>query len=637
MAIFSDLKYNQYVPQYVGAPLDEYLHAANAVQDRYNQVNEGYSVINELADTLPTSPLKEDEELKSQLLGHVNKSIESAAQRGNFDEMQNEMRMLARQYSKQAAPLKENLSRYQAAEKSITSSELPKQHQAYLLSQLRSKQGVTYDEAGMPNYLQADPFAENVDLSKSYNDFINDYKSDKFSGPIKAVYDRNGLVEYYTNQNNERVDPNQVMNDLLGVAANDSKLRSFILQDAASNGVSIQTAEQFQEYAMPLMASYANKAGFDKSDVDWKLGEAGSFRSKQKEDEMTGGFSFDMMFGVPAKQGTATPSDLRSTRDGLTKQRTTINESYGRWLDATGVDPLTGISKDGKDYKDELNAWNAQLDAVDSQKWELDKIEQDAKIDAGLPANYTPSQKVLDQAQLAYDNAMNLQPRDAKTGIESRSESQKRSEAIAAYNKVVDNSNDPNLRAYQTALAKNAKDKTENRGITTFPKSVRSELDVIGNMVVANPTGFVKAKDAATGKELETLEGYGNAVQNVGWDVVNGKVELIYGTGGLDDKGNFVPSGKKVTITAPPEMEAQLIKKGILDPVDLEIQKQIGDNGGQVKIGNLRANVEIRRNAQNAPTETVVVLNNGRSRKAFPSKGDAIKFINNLAKIQNGN
>lgn len=636
MPIFSQLKYNNYVPQYVGAPLDEYFKSATAIQDRYNQVQEGYSLINELADTLPVSPLKNDQDLKMQLMTDVNRSIEEAAKKGNFDQMQNEMRMLAKNYSKRATPIKENLARYQAAEKAISESELPKQHQAYLLNQLRSKEGLKYDENGLPSYINPDPFAENVDLTKAYNDFINDYKSDKGTGPIRAVYDKNGLVDYYVNQNNEYVDPNQVMNDLNNLALNDPKMRAFILQDAASNGISIDSPEKFVEYATPLMSSYANKAGFNKTDLDWKLGEAGGYRAKKKEDEMTGGFTFDLMFGVPAREGTATPSDLRNTRQGLDSQRQSVNDNYGRWLKETGVDPSTGLNKDGVNFKDELALWNAQLDEVDAQKWELDKIEQEARIDAGLPATYQPPQAVIKEAQDAYEKEYRGRFY-GKVGADLRPEAEKKAAAQKAYNDVIDKSNDPSLKAYRNALAKNAKDRTENKGVTTFPKSVRAELDVIGTSVIANPTGFVKANDAATGKELTNLEEYGTQVQNVGWTTENGKTVLIYNTGNSDNKGNFISSGKKIKITAPPEMEAEFIKKGILDPVDLEIQRQMGPNGGTVKVGNLTADVQIKRNAQNTPSAVTVVLNNGRTRKSFTSEGEAIKFINNLAKLRNGN
>ena len=195
MPLFSQLKYNNYVPQYVGMPLNEFHQASTAIQDRYNRVSEGYSLIGELADTLQTSPLAGDKEAKRQLMATVSGKIEEAAKRGDFDTMQNEMRKLAKDYAKQSTPIKENLARYQSAEKAIVESELPKNHKTYLLSQLRSKEGLTYDDDGLPQYLLPDPIAENVDLREVYEKFINDYKSDKaHNGIYQKIDPKTGLL-----------------------------------------------------------------------------------------------------------------------------------------------------------------------------------------------------------------------------------------------------------------------------------------------------------------------------------------------------------------------------------------------------------------------------------------------------------
>lgn len=639
MPIFSQLKYNNYVPQYVGAPLDEYLHASSAIQNRFDQTAQGYSLVGELTDQLQASPLAGDTEAKRQLTDYVNKSIEDAAKRGNFDQMQNEMRSLARQYSKRAAPIKENLTRYQAAEKAITESKLPQSHQAYLLQNLRSKPGLRYDEYGQPQFLTPDPFAENVDLREVYEKYINDYKSDKYPGGIRAVTDPNtGLVEYYSNTTNERVNGNEVRQGLQALALSDPKVQQFILQDAAANNIPIQTGQEFIQYAGPLMEAYTQKAAFNKQDIDFKLGEAGSFRTKKKEDELGEGYTFDLNWTTPAREGVATPSDLRKSAETLTQQRQTINDQYTRFLMNNGdpIDPLTGMSKSGVDYSDEVDLYNQQLDAVDANKWELQEIEAQAKRDAGLPSNYQPSQETLNKAQQAYDSYM-LQTSEAysRSGA-TMSEPARREGAQRAYNRVIDQSSDPSLKAYRASLAKNAKDRTDVRGITTFGKAARAEMDVIGDRVLAGEYGFVKAKDVATGKELENVSEYGDAVQNLGWAVDNGQVQLVYRTGTMD-KSNFVPNNQKISIDAPPELTEHLIKKGYIDPVDLDISKQIGSFGGHVKLGNLEADVEIKRNAQNAPADVVVVFDTdkGKVRKAYPSIGAAIKVLNNASRYGN--
>jgi hypothetical protein len=639
MPLFSELKYNNYVPQYVGAPLDEYLRASTAVQDRYNQVQEGYSLLGELSESLQTSPLEGDREAKKALLSNVTGKINEAAARGDFDQMQNEMRSLAKEYAKQATPIKENLSRYQAAEKAIASSELPKHHQQYLLSQLRSKKGLTYDQDGMPQYLQADSFAKNVDLKGVYEKFINDYKSDKAPNGVYQVKDPvTGLVEYYANNTNERVDADEVRQGLQLLAWSDPEVQQFILQDAQASGVEIKNAGDFLNHAAPLMEAYTQKAAFNKKDLEFKLGEAGNYRAKQKEDEIGSGYTFDINWGIPAKQGVASPTDLRNSGKALGSQKQSINDEFGKFLKNNGdtIDPLTGLSKSGVDYSDEVSLYNQKLDQVDAQKWELSEIEQAAKRDAGLPNNWTPNEQVLREAEKAYHQAytagMASSSRDGGTTEEQRKEAAQR-----AYEKALDQSSDPSMKAYRTALKKNAKDRTDVRGVTTFGKGARSEMDMIGNRIIAGEWGFVKAKDIATGRELTELNEYGTMTENLGWTTDNGEVQLVYKTGEADKHGNFVPSQNKVSIQAPPELTQHLIKKGYIDPLDLDISRQIGSFGGNVRIGNLAADVEIKRNAETGPSNVTVVLNDGKKRVAFPSTGAAVKFLNNLAKSVNGN
>lgn len=633
MPIFSQLKYNNYVPQYVGAPLDEFLASSSAVQGRYNQVQEGYSLIGELADTLQTSPLEGDKSMKSQLLNQVNASIEDAAKRGNFDQIQNEMRFLAKQYAKQAAPIKENLSRYQAAEKAISESKLPKTHQQYLLQSLRSKPGLSYDEVGNPSYLQPDTFAENVDLREVYEKYINDYKSDKYPGGIRAVTDpQTGLVEYYSNTTNELVDANEVQAGLQRVALFDPKVQDFIIQDAAANGVQITNGQQFLDYATPLMQAYTDKAAFSKVDTDFRLGHA----DEARKDDMGGGFTFPINWGVPAREGTTTPSDLRKSLKGLDESRSVKNDEFGRFIKERQIDPLTGKSVDGVDYSEDVALYNQQLDAIDAQKWELQEVEANAKKDAGLPANWVPSEKAIKEAEIAYQEAANP---IGRTGSEFPYTPEERAKmGQEAYEKSLDNSNDPSLKAYRTALKKNAQDRTDVRGITTFGKNTRAEMDIIGDRLISGESGAIRGKDLATGREIENLSEYGTAVQNLGYGIENGQLQLVYKTGERNPKnGDFIPSQHKISVNAPPELVSKLVEKKIIDPADLDISKQIGQFGGRVQVGNLQADVEIKRSAETGSADVVVVLNNGKKRVAFPSQGAAIKFINNLAKTVNGN
>ncbi len=641
MALFNQLQYNQHVPQYVGAPLDEFYNASSAVQQRYDKNAEGYSLIGELADSLQTSNLAGDKAAKAEILDHVNRSIEEAAKKGNFDMMGNEMRMLAKQYSKKATPIKENLARYQSAQKEILDSKLPQNHQNYLLSRLNSNPGLSFDEDGNPQYLQADPFAENVNLPEIYEKYINDYKSDKAPEGIHQVKDPNtGLVEYYSNNTNERVDSNEVRSGLQRLAFYDPKVQQFVLQDAAANGVELRDANDFVEYASPLMEAYVDKAAFNKKDIDFKLGSAEEYRKKQLEDREGEGYTFNINWGVPARQGVASPSDLRKSTTSLTSQKQSINDEFGKFLKNNGdsIDPNTGKSKSGIDYSDEVALYNQKLDTIDSQKWELQEVEAQAKIDAGLSANYIPNEKVINEAQKAYD-AQLLDNTDSNGRFRDPRPIERRYEdATKAYNDVLDSSNDPDLKAYRSALAKNAKDRTDVKGITTFGKAARSEMDLIGNRLIAGDWGFIKGTDVATGRELENLAEYGTATQNIGWTTNNGEIELVYQTGNTD-KGNFIPGTKKIKVTAPPELRSHLVEKGLINPIDLEISRQIGSTGGRVKIGNITADVEIKRASQTSPSEVVVIFDTtqGKVRKAYPSQGAAIKVLSQLANRNNGN
>ncbi|NCX56570.1 MAG: hypothetical protein EBW87_05160, partial [Burkholderiaceae bacterium] len=367
-------------------------------------------------------------------------------------------------------------------------------------------------------------------------------------------------------------------------------------------------------------------------------------------EEENPGYTFDMYFGVPAKAGVASPSDLRNTASQLEINKSDLNDEITRWRNTVerSLGKITTKQVNGKtryyagttDITEEYDLYNDRLDGIEAQKWELNEIESQAKLDAGLPPNYTPNQKVLDEAQAAYDLHMqNSSAAYTKSGFDQGTLEERQRGAQYAYNKVIDNSNDANLRAYRAALAKNAKDRTDVRGVTTFSKAVRPEMDRIGNQLIASTSGILKARDIATGKELTDLEDYGTAVENIGWDINKGELELVYKTGEKNKSGDFVPSNKTVSITAPPELVTQLVKKGIVDPVDLEISKQIGDFGGKVKLGNFDATIEIKRNAQTGPIPYVVTVetDQGPYRVAFSSKGKAIKFINQAAKTYNGN
>lgn len=636
MPLFSELKYNNYVPQYVGMPLNEFAVASGAVQDRYNQVREGYSLVGELADTLQTSPLSADKDVKRQLVADVQSRIEEAAKRGDFDTMQNEMRKLAKDYAKKARPIQENLARYSAAEKAIMESKLPQQHISYLRNQLGQTPGLSFDEDGIPTYSQFPTFAENVDLREVYEKYINDYKSDKAPNGIRAVMDQNtGLVEYWANGTNEKVNPDEVMAGLQTIAATDPKVRAFIRQDAASVGKQLTTSQDFFNHANPLMAAFAEKAGFNKGELQFRVGEAGRARAKAAEDKL-GGLTFDALFGQPAKEGTASPNDLRKTRESLDQAWASKQDEYGKWLTQNQVDPMTGLSKNGQNYRQELDMYNQQLDAIDAQKWELDRVEADARKDAGLPATWTPPKDVIAKAEKAYNDAIQSITNAYVAQDLENPYNQAELDKIGkeAYNKSIDNSNDANTKAYRTALAKNAQSRTVVKGMTTFGKAATAELERIGDSIIAGTAGTVGATDMSTGLPIDNLQDYGSVVKNPMWTVDNdGKLVLVYETGTMD-KTNFISSNKRIKITAPPELEKQFVEKKILDPLDLSIMRQVPQ--GKVKIGKLNAQFLTKRAAELGPAETVVVLEDG-SRQAFMSQGDAVKFLSSLARVVNGN
>jgi hypothetical protein len=637
MALFSQLKYNNYVPQYVGMPLNEFMGASTAVQNRYDQIRENYSLVGELADTLQVSPLDTDRDVKRQLITDVQAKIDEAAKRGDFDTMQNEMRKLAKDYAKKAQPLTENLNRYSAAEKAIMESKLPQSHISYLRNQLRQSPGLSFDEFGVPNYSQFNSFAENVDLREVYEKYINDYKSDKApQGVRKEFDDETGLVEYFAIGSNEKVDSGEVLAGLQLVALQDPKVQDFILQDAAANGQQIKTNEDFLNYSAPLMAAYAEKAGFNKQDLQIRVGEAGRARAKSAEDK-SGGLTFDFMWGEQAKAGTASPQDLRQSRETLEQQRESVNDEYTKFLSNNGdpIDPLTGISRSGQNYRELTDRYSQQLDGIDAQKWELDKVEADAKTDAGLPLNWTPSKEVLAKAEQASADAIQAVASSSEVtrGGKVVSEAEYKKIGQEAYNKALDKSNDPNVKAYRTALARNAQQRTTVKGMTTFNKNVTAELESIGDALIAGTWGNVAAYDVATGQALDNLKDYGTAVKRPMWTVDNGKVVLAFQTGNMD-KNQFISSNKWIKVEAPPELEEQLVSKKILDPLDLDIMKQAAT--GRVKIGQDIVRFETKRAGQTGPAEVVLVYDDG-FREAYDSQGDAIKRLARLMRKANGN
>lgn len=635
MPLFSQLKYNNYVPQYVGMPLNEFAVASGAVQDRYNQVRDSYSLIGELADTLQTSPLAADKDVKRQLVTDVQSRIEEAAKRGDFDTMQNEMRKLAKDYAKKATPIKENLARFQSAEKAILDSKLPQSHINYLRSSLYNKPGLSFDEDGNPNYLVPDAIAENVDLREVYEKYINDYKSSKAPDGVYKVMDpETGLVEYYARGSNEWVSPQEVMGGLQTIAATDPKVRSFLMQDAAANGVNIQSGQDYLDYANPLMAAYAEKAGFNKGELDINVGEAGRARARAAQDNL-GGLTFDALFGVPAREGTASPDDLKKARNSLDEQWKTTQDEYSKFLDQNGIDPLTGIGKDGGNYKEQVDLYNQQLDGIDAQKWELDKVEADAKRDANLPLNWQPPQKVMREAeQIAKGEVESANQQRIAQGFPILSEPEKTKMYRDAYNKHIDSSNHPQLKAYRTALAKNAQSRTEVKGMTTFGKNATEALEKIGDSILAGTWGTISAKDQATGLPIDNLAEYGTVVKTPMWTMdEKGGIILSYQTGTMD-KSQFIPSNKRITVQAPPELVNQLIDKKVLNPYHMEIMRQAAT--GRVKVADETIKFEVKRPSETNPANVVLVFEDG-TREAYASKGDAIDRLTRLAKATNGN
>jgi hypothetical protein len=658
MPLFSEHKYNNYVPQYVGAPLDEYLAASTAIQKRYDETLQGYSLVGELADTLETSPLEGDRSLKNNLVNQVNLSIEEAAKRGNFDQMGNEMRYLAKQYAKQAQPLKENAARYNAEQERILKAGLPVHQEQYLRSVLGSQKGLSYDENGQPQYIQPISFAEFFDTQKALNEFGSGYKEDLISKGF--VLDPSG--KFYNRETKEYIDPNEVINAMSHRLDSDSKASSFIMQDLMAKGIDPNQAEtsvldgktQTTAYANELARqsfAQAEKLGFTKQKFETQDNDEFNIRLKQKLDEESGsGFTFDINYGVPARAGIATPSDLRSTANTLGVQRQSVNDEWNRWEKSieSQLGPIKSKVVNGQtrwfagntDITEERGGYVDRMDALEAQQWELQEVEAQAKIDAGLPANYVPNQKVLDQAEKdAEATASSMRHVVDRAGKPVYNAAVIEEEYRKAYNKSIDNSNDPNLKAYRKALSKNAKDRQDVKGVTTFGKAVRQELDRVGNQLLSGTSGILNAKDLATGQPITDLEDFGGMVETVGWTTNNGNLEIIYKTGAPDKNGNFIPSDKKVSVQAPPELVDQLAKKGVIDLADLEISRQIGDFGGKVKLGNFTAEIEIKRNAQTGPTPYVVTVDTeqGPRRVIFSSMGTAVKFINQASKLVNGN
>lgn len=300
-----------YIQQYQGLPLAEVNELGTVMQGRYDAANEQYDRLNTAASNMQV--LSEDDPIKQAQIEDIRKVIDMASERGDaWEEMLPALRQKARAFTsnQQLRQAQENLQRKQQWQSEL----LERRNKGEITDEfyrdaiMQSKFKGTLINPDDDDYIEGGPNLRTFsgynpvnffDVGKFSNDFITNYKSDAYAGPLKPSYDSNGLVEYYMTANNERVEKDEVMAGLTRALVSNGQAMDYLKEYSRISGKPINNV------IATALDPYAEKAAFSKTKATYMKGEAGRYRAGKKlKEEENLGTQYQQTTTSPFKRGT---------------------------------------------------------------------------------------------------------------------------------------------------------------------------------------------------------------------------------------------------------------------------------------------------------------------------------------------
>jgi hypothetical protein len=660
MALFGELPYNEYVPQYVGAPINELFQASQILQQRGEQTREGYDKVADDLNQLQS--LSVDEPYKQHVAQQVQKRIEDAAKRGDYQNMQREMRALSRDYIKQTAPVQQNLNQYNELIKKIDESEHSDSHKKFLKSTLSGYKGIQFDpETGtVSNTLSehqfntrnsAASFAEFVDkeerlkaLSSDFGHVVQEF------GLTPTGVDEFGLPMFQSRQKVKQRTAENILSWGLNAIGNDQKFIDYLVLELEAEGFDpsdvsdkygseSKPMSKLQEKMIDSVQSSVHRLGL--KEITFKDIVNPEYKFARKREEELQGNQWRIPVEIPIESEYKNLSDINKFEEAFRQYDTDVEQiqnnldvaesKYKRKIaneydeDGKVVKVLRYIDEEGVDRTSEVKDYREKLDAVKKAKENLE-----AKLDFVSKQTGIPIQEIK-QAFLPGPSFQATDPNKAGQGAVGYGLSKPNYYALTEKQK--DNRNLINLKLKE--LSKGSINEIRMLSTSTAPTLNKTFNDYYNKTVKNSNTALLEVRDFKTGNVLN--EGSTDEKAKIKEAEFTGTViHPIYGLQAVystkSDKGSS--DSDFVMINVPEEHLETLKRENKIDSVYFALDNQIGAHGGVsnikipiTKTREFNAVVTFATETEKAQNKKPIEVRIGNVAKTFDNRGEALTYM----------
>lgn len=367
------LSYSQYVPQYVGAPLDEIFKVLQVKQQKYETNKMQDLMMGQLLDNMSTSALDGDKAYLEYHASRIKSDMEQRAYMGDYENMDFEVTLAATRFAsvaenvqKQRAAITEYQDMLEEGYQAGTYDFTTKQ-KAYELS-MRTNKGLQFDpETGKVTggYFNGYRPAKYVDITTELDNLFKDWQAEGKIG--LPTSDGKIWISSYS----EYVDEQELYNIGIQHLMNNKETLAYLQQDAMFNTMDMDdtqlqayiddnklgassmglTAEEYNKLspeqvvqqhmiynqAHSASRNMALKHGFVRTTIDWQQDEYYKQMAKNQAD-MASAIQFSMPGQIT--QSLPTLDDFAKQQETLDNVAANAQIAFEKLINESGVELL---------------------------------------------------------------------------------------------------------------------------------------------------------------------------------------------------------------------------------------------------------------------------------------------------------
>lgn len=118
--LFLPQAYSEYVSQFPGSAINEFMHTAGGLQARFDQARDRYDIQRDALEAVSALPLSQDQAYKKKLIDTFTQELDQFAQREDFENMGREINMSARRFAQAVQPLQQRQQEVAEFRKSLS-------------------------------------------------------------------------------------------------------------------------------------------------------------------------------------------------------------------------------------------------------------------------------------------------------------------------------------------------------------------------------------------------------------------------------------------------------------------------------------------------------------------------------------